>query len=562
MTLTVSTDLTYINVCDAYASPPWYAIGAQTPATEPDFYVQGSGCLSRAVSGAGTEKGMWCDIGAGSELNFSAGGAAENMLIYIWMKCNSPQLIETMANGGMKIWLGTTTTNYATFTVGGSDYGIPDSDGWICYIIDPSLTPTSSGGSGLTLSSIRYFGGTIKTTTTAKGQNFGIDRISYGRGEIRCYGTSTSGLGFKDLADWDWTTDRTQRWGLMQVKNGIIACRCKIVIGSTGTSATTFTSNNETLVWECPMYLLAGNRVKAVPDEDEDGLGYWGINVQGNGTGATNVSFGTVVGSDAGRSGCSFTAARNDSLSTPARQSCRFITQTNITSLNMYGSQFRNWERTSPANAIDLTNVPSANDCFSNVFDGCGRIYFGTAEVKNCTILNSVADTDDGAVKWDSSTNLSYCSFINNTHAVVFESTTGTPFSFSNIKFSPTALGVRNESGGSISIGISGGDEPTAENTSGSETAFTSSVPFSLSNVVSGTEFYMDARTGGAMTEGDVILGPLTITTDPYTTTVPGNQPFKIRLCNASGTPKYEPMFFDDTTGSGFSRRIEQQLDE
>ncbi len=503
MVLTVSSDLENISTAESITN--WVAIGAQSPLLEPDFFVQGSNCISRAVSGAGTEKGMWYDLvtGGHAALNFNSGGAYENKLIYIWMKVQTRGLIDTMAAGGMKIRIGSSLTAYSDFNVAGNDYGVPDNEGWICFIIDPTLTATATSGGGANLGAISHIGGTIKTTTTAKGQNFGIDRIAVGRGEIRAYGTSTSEKGFKDLSDWDWSSNTTQRWGLMTVKGGIIYCKCKIVLGDdSSTNSTTFTSNDETLVWEAPMYYQGTTRQKSVPDEDEDGLEYWGVTLQGNTTGTNSFTFGTIVGSDKGRSGDTFIASTNDFLSTPARPGCRFlVTDTDIDSLSMYGCTFRNFERTSPNNAIDFSGVPASEDCFSNVFDGCGRLYFGAMDIRNCTILNSYTDTNDGAVKWDSVTDLTNCLFLNNIHSIVFESATGSPFSFTDITFGTTALAVRNESNANIDISISGGNTPTAENAGTSTTDITSSITITVGPVVDGSE--VRAYLTGTTTEVD-----------------------------------------------------------
>jgi hypothetical protein len=432
---------------------------------------------------------MWFNNGSG--LDFSSAGAHYKKLIYIWMRVNTSALIDTMANGGLKIWVGTSTTNYATFTVGGSDFGIPDNEGWICYVIDPSLTPTATAGSGLSLASIQYIGGTIKTTTTAKGQNFGIDRIAYGRGIIKGTGTATTGKGFKDLADWDWSTDRTNRYGILTVKSGVIYCKGLIQIGDdSGTLATTFTSNDETLVWEQPLYYNGTSRVKAVPDADAAGRNYFGVDVVGNATGATNVTIGTLVGSDAGRSGSTFQSALNSDLTTPARAVCRLTaSNANVTSLKIYGSTFRNWERASPSNALDMSNRVATDECFSSVFDGCGRLYFGGVSVRNCSVLNSITDATDGAVKWDSLTGIQKTSFTNNTRAIVFEATTGTPFAFVGILFSPTTNAVRNESNGEITINVSGGgNTPTADNAGTSTTFINSSVSVTVTPIVAGSE--------------------------------------------------------------------------
>jgi hypothetical protein len=89
-------------------------------------------------------------------------------------------------------------------------------------------------------------------------------------------------------------------------------------------------------------------------------------------------------------------------------------------------------------------------------------------------------------------------------------------------------------------------------------------VGFTLTNVVSGTTIYVKALAGGSMTPDDVMIGPATITTDPYLVSgLPASQPFRCLLAKATlpGT-LYQPLLFDDTTGVvGFSRRISQVED-
>jgi hypothetical protein len=121
---------------------------------------------------------------------------------------------------------------------------------------------------------------------------------------------------------------------------------------------------------------------------------------------------------------------------------------------------------------------------------------------------------------------------------------------------------VVNNTGGDLNVSVSGGDVPSIRNIGAATTTVVASVPFSLTNVVSGSTLYVYALSGGSLPAGTAMAGPLTVTTDPYSTTVTAGQPFRLTLANASGTPIYAPMLFDDNTGSGFSRRIEQQLDE
>ena len=469
MPLTVTTDLTVITTAETVTG--WSAIGAQSPALEPDFWVQGTSattgnCISRAVSGNGTDKGMVFDNGAG--IDFTA-GTHKDKLVYIWMRCNTPQLIQTRANGGLKVRLCTTsaTADFREWYVDGSDT-IAAPDGWICYVIDPQSAGSATTGS-YSAANVRYYGGSMITTTTAKGQNLGIDQISYGRGEIYVSGTvTTAGEGFKEIAAVAYDAATTNRWGIITVKDSIFFVKGKIIIGH-ATANTDFSSRNETVVFQTPDWRNAsGNIVKQIPDASvgatagADGrTTYNGLAFQG-GTGSTVITMGVIVGADGGRSGPTFQCPQNSRLTTPGRTTASIATSDASMGLSMYNCTIVGFE-----GAVDLygTNV-SGDDLFATGFNGCGRIR-SNMEIRNCTVLNSVAAVDDGAYLWESTTDLQDCLFVNNSRAIVFEATTGSPFTFTNLTFGGNTFDVRNESTGSITINIVGSDTPTVENNGG-----------------------------------------------------------------------------------------------
>ena len=181
MALTVTTDLTLIS--DAEALDPagegiWVSYGAGgggAQAIEPDFFVQGSNCISRGVSGA-VVKGSCFDIGVSNVIDFNSGTHIDK-LVYIWLRTSTPGLCEIRANGGIRVILGSGTVIpgdvagvWSAWYVDGSDT-IVATEGWTCYVIDPQSTPSLTYGGGVDLNTVRYFGGVQRSTTTAKGQN-------------------------------------------------------------------------------------------------------------------------------------------------------------------------------------------------------------------------------------------------------------------------------------------------------------------------------------------------------------------------------------------------------
>lgn len=509
MALTVTTDLQ--NITTAETITGWSAIGAQSPALEPDFFVQGQNSISRAVSGAGTAKGMVFDNGTG--INFTT-GTHQDKLVYIWMRSNTPGLMDLRANGGLVVRLatGSATTNYRDWYVGGSD-AYAANDGWICYVIDPQSAGTATNGS-YSAANVRYFGGYMTTTTTAKGQNFGIDRISYGRGELRVTGTvTTAGNGFAEVAAWDWGDVTNGRWGITSVKNGIIFVRGKIVIGN-ATSNTTFSSYNENVVFETTSYYNGTSVVKAIPDASVNSVAgsdgqttYTGLGFIG-GTGTTTIDLGVIAGTDSGRSGTSLSVASAD-LTAGGRVRATVSASDASMALSIYASSFVGFE-----GAIDLygTNL-AGDDLFATTFNGCGRVD-SNMEMRNVNILNSVATTTDGAFLWRTGvTDFQKSQLINNSRAIVFETGTGGPFTFSNLLFSGNTFDVRNESGTNITINLTGTSNATTKEESSGTITYVSSKNLTLTGLKNPTE--VRVYNAGTTTE---IAGQENVTTGTFTT--------------------------------------------
>jgi hypothetical protein len=378
--LAITTDLVRITDAEALDPTPgiWVSIGAGGSgalAIEPDFFAQAANCTSRGVSGVGTIKGQWFNLESTVDLT--------NKLLYIWMRCSTPGLIDTRANSGMTIRVaGSNVANYHEWAVDGSDT-ILGTDGWKCYVLDVSLPPTTVGGTGLVVTSCQHFGGTIKTTGTAKGQNFGIDAIYYGLGELRVSGTNTTpGAGFKEMADADFGTI-ANRYGVTLVKEGIIYVQGRVVLGdNVGTLATNFTSYNETLVWTRQSYYDGTRERDTVKDERADGTPWFGIVRVGNATNDTNVDIGIKVGSGdtaTGRSGGSLTGSR-------IRTS--FIGQSgtvkSTSHLNIYGAAVRRFW-----GGVDLTGNVSTDELHGGSVSLSGTVQTGKVKVRNTSFIDN-----------------------------------------------------------------------------------------------------------------------------------------------------------------------------
>jgi len=388
MALTVTTDLT--RIADAETITGWVSYGAGgagAMALEPDYFIQNANCISRGVSGA-TVKGMLFDLGAGGTLNFTTTHAGK--LIYIWMRTSTPGLCETRTNGGIRIVIGSGTTTpgdaagvWSAWYVDGKDT-IDGTDGWKCYIIDPNLPASATFGGGVDLTAVRYIGGVQRSTGTLKGQNFGIDAIGYGFGELRCNGTVTNeGRGFNELADADFGTVNN-RYGIIIRKEGILFVQGRLVLGDgSGTAALTFTSSNETLVWNHPTYFDGTRERPCVPDARPDGTPYYGIYRVGNSTGATDVTIGAKVGTGdtaTGRSGGSFTGSR---IRTNLHGQSGTVKSGSI--LKVYGAIFTRFR-----GGINLTSNVAADEWHGGAITLCGTTQVGKVKFRNVSWIDNL----------------------------------------------------------------------------------------------------------------------------------------------------------------------------
>lgn len=209
----------------------WNENGGGTDSWSTDTYLQGG----ESFAGAYSNKSGFQYYQTSTTYDFTPStGTQAGEYIWIWINCPTIGLLETIANKGLAIRIGTDQTNYNDYTIAGSN----DSNGWLgdwkCFVIDPTKTATATGGSGLTISSINYIGVWIDTAAIAKGDNIFIDQIAIGTG-LRITGTSTT--GWSDVVSY--CTDYTNRaWGMFSEKEGIYYSQGTTYIGdSTQTAA-------------------------------------------------------------------------------------------------------------------------------------------------------------------------------------------------------------------------------------------------------------------------------------------------------------------------------------
>lgn len=546
MALTVTSGLTEYNDCDSITG---WTLGSTL---DTDFKIEGTGCLGDDVDITTSHY-----TGPAMTAVDMSVGSGTPRTIYAYMLCMTANTLDTKAAGGLRIVLEDGSGNQSYWYVGGSD---TYPGGWEVFTCNTTVTPNANNGTACNLTNVTKIGVGFKNTAKSKlPNNCFWDWVRYGSGPaLTITGTNTSaGVGWSEVL----SQDNSNVFGIIKGQRDGYVLKGPIQIGdSAGSSSTNFSDLGSAVVF----------------DNMPVGDTAYEIVIAGNSTGTTDVELGSVVGTGDARQG---TQGNNISSAGGAWGWDSATDIADLDSVNLYGCTFKNAKR-----GINLDDGTKTS-VISGAAINCGEINPGStsngAEVLNYNIIDPTGLTNNYGLLFPQTPSAG--TLTHNCKNINFI-TTGTPstqymtrftytgdytVSWTGFKFFGSYTsgtlwhGLNSGTNADIVISVTDGNASESEfsNTASGTVTVNNDVSFSLSNVVSGTTLYMEATSGGAMSAGEVILGPLTISTDPYSTTVPGSQPFKALLANASGGTKYQPILFEDTTGSGFSRRIEQIID-
>ncbi len=226
-------------VVDASTTTGWVAESA-TPTAEPDFFYQGTGSISATIKT--------------SELGFYYLSASQDLSTtprVCLMKVLATNK-DVLDGNGLVLRFGSATTAYYQYSSVFTAATYPISGGFQIVAIDPNVSQwrTSTTGSP-NLAAVTYWGIRADFSATSKSQNLAMDAIDYvsrGKGLTGTAGDGVSADGtFTDFITADEGT-ATNRWGVVQTKDGILYVNGVITIGSSG-AATEFTDANRVLVF-------------------------------------------------------------------------------------------------------------------------------------------------------------------------------------------------------------------------------------------------------------------------------------------------------------------------
>jgi hypothetical protein len=447
------TDLKDVTLSDALGT--WVELaghkGGSAPVSETDYYIQGTACVSQAT-------GQSTDLEAG--MGFDYGSAIPSWrtgyVFLFWQVLLAANNVYPYAQGGLRLGIGSSNSDYNWYAIGGDDLGRNPYGGWQNIALDPTLTADYVEGTP-TADTYQWFGSlpNMRAAIT-KGNPHGVDAIRWGRGAINVSAgepndpCTFAGMGAANDA-------QSARWGLFQEQPGGYLWKGLMQIGSSFSSATSayfVDANANITVDNTPKVYREFNKIEFGNTESYI---YWtGVNVLA--ASATQLSrgiFEMAEDCDATLDTCSFT------------------------------------------DMDYFTFLSNNQSCLDTTFRRCNNVLQSGAIFTRCIFEESTAGI---ALSANDLQYVTYCDFTRATnrggqsHAISCNVSGSIDFygnTFNDYGASGTvSAAFYNNSGALITLNIfDGGDSPTVYNApDGSTTDIVLAVSHTLTGLVSGSE--------------------------------------------------------------------------
>ena len=236
----------------------WTQGGSETYDTDYPS-IQGAGAITQQTTKSGVS-GLLVDGGSGG-LTLPTDGA-----YFVWQFFASGGGLESYANGGMRVMVGSGLSDFKSWDVGGKDFGRYPHGGWMCHAVNTTITADDTVGSPT--STERYIGAAVnQTLAIGKGNPHGVDAVRYGRGSsIFEYGDVSNGYctfaGFAAKNDANDATDGYNMWGLIQSISGGFLYKGKMTLGTTSNAVDFRDSNTLVLIDNTPKVTANFNTIE------------------------------------------------------------------------------------------------------------------------------------------------------------------------------------------------------------------------------------------------------------------------------------------------------------
>lgn len=518
MTVSVAFDGTVIDTADAAT---WVGVkitsggGFSQPSLADAAYEGLNNITLRSDN-----KRVYAYIDSGTTYDFttdsSGSGAVKvpNQLFYIWANFLPSPLLNTQAGGGLGVFMesrNSSATIYSLWYFEGRD---TYTGGWIRLCIDPNKTPSATNGAGaFDPGAVAHFGAFAHNNVgAAKYDNFVIDQCAVGKGLI-VTGTSTLGLAEELVAD-----EVANRHGIVQALNSsgtAVEVLGKITLGdNVGTAVTNINDSNSKFFAANPRYYETTLQPSAPLD-------FAGLDIVGNGTGNTDVVFGTAVGTTAGRNGIAIVGNSNYNFSVDRDD-------TAVESADFYGGSFERLTGTLNLDGVHDFNSQTLSDCGASTINSpvvnlthvaSGAITLtGTGTLTDCLVINNTAAS---SVLTDDLANVVGCGFTSDgsNHAVELSS------------LGSGSMSWNNDLSGYVDGGVGG--EPVTATATGNEAIYVNVGSGTLTINVTAGASVPSIRSLGAVVNVVAAGGSYRFTVSPTPTP---NYEWRIYTVTASGS--------------------------
>lgn len=384
---TYATNLSVFDAADSAGN--WSEASGHTsggaPAADTENYLQNSISVSQPTGQAsGTAAGMECDYG-------SAPTWTSGWVFLAWQYYTAPTNLNSWANGGMRIGIGSSSGNVKLFNAVGDDFGGSPYACWQNTAIDPENTADTTEGSPTAGNYNIFVSLPNVRAKISKGNPHACDIVRYGRGDIVVTGTGADFAGMASAND-----AATARWGLFQKVQGGFLAKGLMSLGTSGASVTFSDSNKIINIDDTPRANASFNKCE--------------INNTGSSVTWTGITINGVQTSITGSAPTSpWDFEMVDNAATMIHNGCTF---------NDLGT------------FIYLSN----GNIDDTTYRRCGQVTLGGADMDGCLFTNTEAAI--ALVCGSSVSTLSNCDFISDGSSHAIEITGGTSHTLDGLTFS------------------------------------------------------------------------------------------------------------------------------